>query len=216
MKKNITAESDSARSNLRDAIKNAPKKVSLKHLSLALGKNQAYLHQYLFRHSPKTLPEDIRLRLAQLLSMNEYLLRADQDDLSLESRNIAITYLDHPSQAEMKDTPWFIPQNFFAPYGKESYEHIRLAVVGVGHFAPQFKSGDVVMLNLTDKNALNAGFFALDMGDHIRIRHLEQISPSNPNIIITGYDDTSYEDVFDLDLIIGRVIFHAQILQTLT
>lgn len=207
----IMAEDDQARMNLIHAVENSPANISLKSLSIALGRNPAYLHQYLFRNSPRILPEHHRLHLAQLLSINEYLLRPHQDKPPLDGHNIAIFYLDHPSQSDV-NTPWFIPQNFLLPHGVSSGEHFRLAVVGDGHLAPQFNSGDIVMVNLIDKNVLTAGFFILDMGDHIRVRHLEQVSPSNSSIIITSCHSSSYESLLDLDTIMGRVVFHTQIL----
>ena len=40
--------------------------LTLKQGSRALGRNDAYLQQYLYRGSPRRLPEDVRLRLADL------------------------------------------------------------------------------------------------------------------------------------------------------
>ena len=37
---------------------------NLKQVSLALGKNAAYAHQYIYRGTPKVLPEDVREALA--------------------------------------------------------------------------------------------------------------------------------------------------------
>ena len=49
---------------------------SLNALSKLAGKNAAYLQQFLERGSPKVLPEDIRLRLAMTLNIDERLLGA--------------------------------------------------------------------------------------------------------------------------------------------
>lgn len=49
---------------------------SLLSLSVKLGKNEAYLHQFIKRGTPRRLPEDDRLKLAQLLWNDERLLGA--------------------------------------------------------------------------------------------------------------------------------------------
>lgn len=45
--------------------------LALERLSRAIGRNPAYLHQYVTRGSPKRLDEDDRLALAQLLDVDE-------------------------------------------------------------------------------------------------------------------------------------------------
>lgn len=49
---------------------------SLASLSRFVGKNDAYLQQFIMRGSPRRLPEDIRLKLAQRLQVDERLLGA--------------------------------------------------------------------------------------------------------------------------------------------
>ncbi len=45
--------------------------LTLKELSLKIGRNHAYLQQFVRRGSPRTLPEPIRLELAQILGVPE-------------------------------------------------------------------------------------------------------------------------------------------------
>ncbi|CUA90662.1 Peptidase S24-like [Chelatococcus sambhunathii] len=47
----------------------------LKNASLKIGKNAAYLHQFIFRGTPKVLPEDVRQPLAEFLGVDEDSLR---------------------------------------------------------------------------------------------------------------------------------------------
>jgi phage repressor protein C with HTH and peptisase S24 domain len=47
----------------------------LKNASLKIGKNAAYLHQFIFRGTPKALPEDVRKPLAAFLGVDEDSLR---------------------------------------------------------------------------------------------------------------------------------------------
>ena len=43
----------------------------LKNASIAIGRNAAYLHQYLYRGTPKILPEDAREALAAHLGVDD-------------------------------------------------------------------------------------------------------------------------------------------------
>ena len=57
---------------VREKIKNLIKKknYNLRDLSRNLKKNDAYLQQYLYRGTPKVLPEEHRYLLAELLDVN--------------------------------------------------------------------------------------------------------------------------------------------------
>ena len=59
----------------------------LKNASIAIGRNAAYLHQYLYRGTPKILPEDAREALAAHLGV---------DDDSL--RSVSYTHLTLPTK----------------------------------------------------------------------------------------------------------------------
>lgn len=65
-------ELDPVRSNLLTLSKDSG--LSLANLSNSLGKNPAYLQQYVRRGSPKKLPEELRYELATLLSVDEEVL----------------------------------------------------------------------------------------------------------------------------------------------
>lgn len=48
---------------------------SLKEWSLAIGKNETYLQQYIRKGSPRNLPEEVRIRLSRETGIPEHLLR---------------------------------------------------------------------------------------------------------------------------------------------
>ena len=58
--------------DVREKIKNLIKKknYNLRNLSRNIKKNDAYLQQYLYRGTPKVLPEEYRYLLAELLDVN--------------------------------------------------------------------------------------------------------------------------------------------------
>ena len=72
-KNNFENKKDIENDNIRQKIKviiKRDKKYNLRDLSRTLKKNDAYLQQYLFRGTPKILPEEYRYRLAEILNVN--------------------------------------------------------------------------------------------------------------------------------------------------
>jgi len=51
------------------------KGLSMKEASLAIGRNETYLQQFLMRWTPRDLPEKVRPKLAELLDVSEAQLR---------------------------------------------------------------------------------------------------------------------------------------------
>ncbi|MBM3571085.1 MAG: S24 family peptidase [Alphaproteobacteria bacterium] len=68
---------DALRRRMLDLIDARAPATDLKSSSLATGKNHAYLHQFVYRGSPRRLPEEVRYRLAAHLGVDESLLRDD-------------------------------------------------------------------------------------------------------------------------------------------
>ena len=71
--KNQNEAKERAIHDAREKLKNIIKKnnkFNLRDLSRILKKNDAYLQQYLFRGTPKILPEETRFRLSQILEIN--------------------------------------------------------------------------------------------------------------------------------------------------
>jgi hypothetical protein len=71
--KNSNDEKEIAIKEAREKLKNIIKennKFTLRDLSRILKKNDAYLQQYLFRETPRILPEESRYKLAQTLEIN--------------------------------------------------------------------------------------------------------------------------------------------------
>src|SRR4029450_11807661 len=66
---------DAPRPLLVDTLARGPD-LDLKNLSLAIGRNHAYLQQYLMRGSPRELPEAVRHGLAPLLGVSPGDLRS--------------------------------------------------------------------------------------------------------------------------------------------
>ncbi len=65
---NINIDNDDVREKIKKLINE--KNYNLRDLSRSIKKNDAYLQQYLYRGTPKVLPEEYRFMLAELLDVN--------------------------------------------------------------------------------------------------------------------------------------------------
>ncbi|WP_242149666.1 hypothetical protein [Sphingomonas sp. BAUL-RG-20F-R05-02] len=73
-KEATSAEPDNVRATLADLINQRGE--SLGALSRMIGRNDAYLQQFIRRGTPRRLDEDARLKLAKVLKVDERLLGA--------------------------------------------------------------------------------------------------------------------------------------------
>jgi len=103
-KNNFEYKKDIENDNIREKIKviiKRDKKYNLRDLSRTLQKNDAYLQQYLFRGTPKILPEEYRHRLAEILNVNiteltpNWLKKFTPEEKLITIKNIETDSLDN-------------------------------------------------------------------------------------------------------------------------
>ncbi len=103
-KNNFEYKKDIENDNIREKIKviiKRDKKYNLRDLSRTLKKNDAYLQQYLFRGTPKILPEDFRHKLAEILNVNiteltpNWLKKFTPEEKLITIKNIETDSLDN-------------------------------------------------------------------------------------------------------------------------
>lgn len=103
-KNNFEYKKDIENDNIREKIKviiKRDKKYNLRNLSRTLKKNDAYLQQYLFRGTPKILPEEYRHRLAEILNVNiteltpNWLKKFTPEEKLITIKNIETDSLDN-------------------------------------------------------------------------------------------------------------------------
>ena len=103
-KNNFEYKKDIENNNIREKIKviiKRDKKYNLRDLSRTLKKNDAYLQQYLFRGTPKILPEQYRHRLAEILNVNiteltpNWLKKFTPEEKLITIKNIETDSLDN-------------------------------------------------------------------------------------------------------------------------
>ena len=125
-KNNFEYKKDIENDNIREKIKiiiKRDKKYNLRDLSRTLKKNDAYLQQYLFRGTPKILPEEYRHRLAEMLNVNiteltpNWLKKILPEEKLITIKNIETDSLDNDyisiSQKLLFDTDFSKLENLF-------------------------------------------------------------------------------------------------------
>ena len=125
-KNNFEYKKDIENDNIREKIKviiKRDKKYNLRDLSRSLKKNDAYLQQYLFRGTPKILPEEYRYKLAEILNVNineltpNWLKKFTPEEKLITIKNIETDSLDNNyisiSQKLLLDTDFSKLENLF-------------------------------------------------------------------------------------------------------
>ena len=208
---------DRPRRALVEAIANSPLSPSLKELSLALGRNHAYLQQYLERWSPETLPEGIRYRLAEMLNIPHESLMPDKlkKHIAESSRKkiyddgIEIPLLDHPAHSALVGQAWQVSACFLHEIGANDKAKLALTRPGDDGFAPKITPHDYIVINRADTRPDRAGVFALDAGDHIKFRFVERTENGGSEVFLRHA--TATEGGFTQSLtslkILGRAVW---------
>ncbi len=204
--------SDPVRRELLDAIARSPNTTNLKQLSIDLGYNHAYLHQFIHRGSPRVLPEQTRYALAKLLNIAEEKLshrQKPQDKTRRTSQRRSkthqdIAYLDHITQRRFYGQHWRIPKEFLA-------DTIDASAIKLIALPDADDDANIIMIDTSDRSPLAAGEFALDMNASIRIRHIEQISPHDGQLHIMDKNSNTYSSTLEEQQILGRVIFRGSL-----
>lgn len=208
---------DRPRQALINAISNSSPPRTLKQLSLACGRNHAYLQQYIERRSPLHLPEDIRHKLAAMLGISqETLMSAElEDEISKQfqkgkSDSMAnIAFLDHPQHAGLKLQSWKMSHHMLNHLGYKNLSTLTLVQIGDDAANAMIAMGNFAIIDTSDNSALHAGCFAIDAGDHIKLRFLEQPDAKIDMIYVrhSSHDQEGFTLTASSLNIIGRAIW---------
>ena len=150
--------------------------LNLKWLSQQLGRNDAYLQQYLYRGSPKILPETIRHHLAELLGTDEQILREDTFRTAHDSSPvIAIPFYDD-SQNIDRVIQHFDRYELQALFPDTDLAQLRMVQIQDSSMAPYYAEGTAILIDRADQDISKPGIFALAFHDFHVIRSLSMLS----------------------------------------
>lgn len=201
----------------------ADKDLNLKELSLAMGRNHAYLQQFIERNIPRELKERDRKKLAELLGIAESELGGPATSVAStqESRISNVPeYRVHVSAGggavvskENKRRDW----PFAADYLRDELglERTNLAIVEVrgDSMEPTLSTGDRVLINMSDLQVSQPGIFVLFDGDGTVIKRVEKVPYSDPAQVVIKSDNPAHGEYTvpgELVKIVGRVVWAAR------
>lgn len=213
---------DHVRKTLKQAL--AAKGMDLKEASLAIGKNHAYLQQFLSRGIPVKLSEDVRVKLVDLLDVDETDLGAPKRVGAAPQRNstqIALFdiragmggggLLGVETDDDGEPYPDHVNGYFSLPGAvaasiRNPDKVYALPVTG-DSMEPTLSGGSFVFVDTAHNAPSPPDLYAVDYGDGLMVKRLELVPQSDQVRIIS--DNERYSDYTlerDSVTVYGRVI----------
>jgi phage repressor protein C with HTH and peptisase S24 domain len=187
-------------------------------LSRMLGRNAAYIQQYVRRGVPKRLKEDERRKLARYFSISEALLGGPPDDPI--SSNGLVSVIRHPVAASAGPGA-VVTEELGKPYfafderwlkSLTSTPAAKLSIIRVegDSMAPTLSAGNDILVDLGDASGgLRDGIYVLRLDDSVVVKRIA-LNPLGRRVTVQS-DNPSYPDWPDCSIdelnVIGRVIW---------
>lgn len=201
--------------------------LDLAELSRGMGRNHAYLQQFLKRGVPRELRERDRAKLADLLGLDEALLGgpivngpgayaretsrqiqevAEYDVLASAGGGIALA-------DEEQRGHWPFNLDYLRTELRLQPGGLALISVKGDSMEPTLRSGDRVLIDLSDKNVSQPGLFVLWDGNGRVVKRVERVPATSPAKLMLMSDNPlhhKYEVPAELIDVIGRVVWAAR------
>ncbi|MCA3394546.1 MAG: helix-turn-helix transcriptional regulator [Roseomonas sp.] len=198
------------------------RRTDLKKASLAIGRNAAYLQQYLYRGIPKTLPEDAREALAAFLGVPEESLRPPKTESAaepalppviaappptamgggmpgfsqvpeLDVRASAGHGAFHEGDEEIKAV-WMFPDAVIRHELRARSANLRIITIDGDSMEPLLASGDRVLVDTAQRVPAPPGIFVIWDGLGIVAKRIEHIPTAEPSRIVIKSVNPIYGD----------------------
>jgi hypothetical protein len=207
----------------------------LRKASLAMGRNAAYVHQYIYRRSPKVLGEDDRRALAEHLGVDEGLLRHTPKPRANAAQRIedprgrgmpqgfsAISEIDVRALAGTGSTPkgfketkdvWYFPDVVIRHELRARPGDLRIITIDGDSMEPELSSGDRILVDTRQRVPVPPGLFVIWDGMGIVAKRIEHILSSDPpklHLMSVNPDYATCERVAAEVQVIGRVVWSAR------
>lgn len=198
------------------------RRTDLKKASLAIGRNAAYLQQYLYRGIPKTLPEDAREALAAFLGVPEESLRPAKTEAAVEpalpqvvaAASVSamgggmpgfsqVPELDvrasaghgafHEGDEEIKAV-WMFPDAVIRHELRARSANLRIITIDGDSMEPLLASGDRVLVDTSQRVPAPPGIFVIWDGLGIVAKRIEHIPTAEPSRIVIKSVNPIYGD----------------------
>jgi len=198
--------------------------LTYKDVSLALGRNHAYIQQYIERGTPSELKERTRSKLAELLDIPEIEIggpaaveknetpKGDVPNLTIHSGagnggllHISVDEAGSITDPSQTDGFWSFPESVRNAWRAMGHTY-AIPVIG-DSMAPTIKSGSFAFIDTGHTNPVPEDIYAINYGDGLMIKRIALVPQSDKVMIIS--DNTRYPDheLLRSDLeVYGRVI----------
>ena len=203
------SDGKSQRAYIEQAV-SARSDIDYKGLSAAIGKNPTYVQQFISKGSPRALREADMKAIVSLIDGEQ----APQDDIEsvpLYSFRAGMggggIILDEKPSGRLP-----LPMSYLRQLRLASADLISIECEG-DSMSPKLESGDLVLINRSDKNPARGGIFAIFDSDTLVIKRIEKIPASEPimlRLIADNPNHGSYDVIADDTNIIGRVVWFAR------
>lgn len=219
---------------LRSSERSDDDKATLADWSRALGRNHAYLHQFVHRGTPKKLSEDDRRKLAKVMNVAESELGGPdeaQSDLEYEPRPAdGILEIDvraglggggtvdgrevrHDGDYAdpVKSEAWHFPTQFMREEVRASNNQVIIFATDGDSMEPTIGSGERIVVHTGMRTPSPDGIFALrDTFGNIIAKRLQVLRKGDPPRVLIISDNKAHptEEVgIDEIEIVGRVLW---------
>lgn len=223
---------DSVRQKLKEALD--AKGITMAAASRRIGRNHAYIQQFLERETPQRLPEDARKRLAALTDLSETDLGANSTGYTRAAPSSARTqslpeidvragaggggvaiegFAEDPAGNQyvvdnVKDH-WGIPGAYLRHELRTNPQSVYVAEIMGDSMEPTLRSGDRVLIDTAHKAPSPPGVYALWDGFGVVVKRIEIVPEADPAAIRVLSDNqrhTAYQRTLEEAHIIGRVV----------
>ena len=182
------------RAHIANLIKEKGK--NLRSVSLAIGKNEAYLHQFIHKGSPLRLPEEDRRKMADILDVDEQELT----DIKLPHgvtpalKRARTALIEMISPNVLCGTVGFFsfPLADFANMTATSADTVKAVRVSGDSMAPTLKDGDYILADISESRFSTDGLYLISLSDNLIVKRLQQI---NDTEFLVLSDNTNYKSV---------------------
>jgi phage repressor protein C with HTH and peptisase S24 domain len=187
-------------------------------LSRMLGRNAAYIQQYVRRGVPKRLKEEERRKLARYFSVPETLLGGPPESeqapaglLSVKRHPVSVSAGPGAVVTEELGKPYFaFDERWLKALTPSQPSKLSIVRVEGDSMAPTLNAGDDILVDLGDAaGRLRDGIYVLRIDDAVVVKRLA-LNPTARRVTVQS-DNPAYPDWPDCSLddikVIGRVIW---------
>ena len=213
---------DEARRALDDLIRQS--RTNYASISRLLGRNAAYIQQYISRGSPKQLDEQDRSILAQFFGVDEKVLGAPDRRSGPVVELVHVPVLDveasagHGALAEMeaKSSKFGFDEKWLRKLTASKATSLSIIAVHGDSMEPTLHDGDEVMVDLGDgQPRLRDGIYVLRMDDMLSVKRVAS-EPQGRRVSVLS-DNPAYPSWRGLEKrtlnIVGRVLWFGRALR---